>query len=93
MSYLAILECPVIFSGENTYSMTSTDMLPSVGITPGLVSRHIKVSDARIMAVCIWTSKFCSRKYFDAQWYERAAVLWGEEYQLREEAVDETCPA
>ena len=28
MRFLAILDCPVIFSGENSYGMTSIDMRP-----------------------------------------------------------------
>lgn len=90
MSYLAILECPVIFSGDNTYAMTSIDMCPSVSITRGLVSRHVKVIDARLIVVCIWKSQFCSRMFFDALWYEKAGELWGDQYQLRLEAIDES---
>ena len=89
MRYLAILDCPVIFSGENTYSMTSIDMCPSVGIAGGLISRHIKVVDARVLLVSIWTDEAASKAYFDADWYERAQVLWGDDYQLRLEAIDE----
>ncbi|MBX9933074.1 MAG: hypothetical protein K2Y56_16305 [Methylobacterium sp.] len=90
MRYLAILDCPVIFSGENTYSMTSIDMCPSVGIARGLISRHIKVVDARVLLVSIWSDEAASKAYFDAEWYERAAALWGDDYQLRLEAIDET---
>ncbi|KQP30625.1 hypothetical protein ASF49_14080 [Methylobacterium sp. Leaf104] len=89
MRFLAILDCPVIFSGENSYGMTSIDMCPSTGITSGLISRHVKVVDGRLIAVCIWTSEFCCRKYFDAAWYGKAADLWGDQYQLRLEAIEE----
>lgn len=88
MRFLAILECPVTFSGENTYSMTSIDMCPSVGVTRGLVSRHVKVLDATLIAVCIWEDERFSRAYFDAEWYEKAGVLWGESYRLRLEPID-----
>lgn len=93
MRYLAILECPVIFSGENTYSMTSIDMCPSVGITRGLISRHVKVVDARVIVVCIWENHFSSLLFFNTDWYEKAASLWGDRYQLRLEAIDEACTA
>ncbi len=93
MSYLAILECPVIFSGESAYAMTSMDMCPSTGITRGLISRHVKVVDSRIIAVCIWQSEFCAKLFFNAEWYEKAEVLWGDRYQLRLEEIDETAVA
>lgn len=90
MRYLAILECPVIFSGENAYAMTSMDMCPSVGITRGLISRHVKVVDARVIVVCIWEDQLGCMLFFDTDWREKAEVLWGEAYQLRLEAIDET---
>ncbi|NEU12674.1 hypothetical protein G3T14_11055 [Methylobacterium sp. BTF04] len=93
MRHLAILECPVIFSGENTYSMTSIDMCPSVGIARGLVSRHVKVVDARIIVVCIWEDQVSSLLFFNADWYEKAGVLWGDRYQLRLDAIDESVGA
>lgn len=83
MSYLAILECPVTFSAENKYSMSSIDMCPTVGITRGLVSRHVKVVDARILVVCIWESQSFGQTFFDAEWHAKAGELWGEDYQLR----------
>jgi len=89
MRYLAILECPVIFSGENPYGMTSMDMCPSVGITRGLISRHVKVVDARVIVVSIWTSQFCAKLFFDPAWYEKAEILWGDGYQLRLDAIEE----
>ena len=49
----------------------------------------MKVVDGRLIAVCIWTSEFCCRKYFDAAWYGKAADLWGDQYQLRLEAIEE----
>ncbi|WP_227440675.1 MULTISPECIES: hypothetical protein [unclassified Methylobacterium] len=93
MRYLAILECPVIFSGESPNGMTSMDMCPSAGITRGLISRHVKVIDSRVIAVCIWQSEFCAKLFFDADWYEKAGVLWGDRYQLRLEAIDEAAVA
>jgi hypothetical protein len=89
MRYLAILECPVIFSGENAYGMTSMDMCPSVAIARGLISRHVKVVDSRVIVVCIWESEFCAKLFFDAAWTEKARVLWEDRYQLRLEAIDE----
>lgn len=90
MHYLAILDCPVVFSGENTYSMTSIDMCPSVGITRGLISRHVKVVDARVIAVCIWEDQLTCMLFFNSDWYEKAETLWGDRYQLRLETIDET---
>jgi hypothetical protein len=90
MRYLAILDCPVIFSGENSYRMTSIDMCPSAGITAGLISRHVKVVDGRLIAVCIWTSETWCRDFYDSAWYAKASDLWGDQYQLRIEAIDET---
>jgi len=89
MRYLAILECPVIFSGENAYGMTSMDMCPSVGIARGLFSRHVKVVDARVIVVSIWESEFCARLFFDAAWTEKARTLWDDSYQLRLDAIEE----
>lgn len=88
MRHLAILDCPVVFSGENTYAMTSIDMCPSVGVTRGLVSRHVKIIDARVIAVCIWEDQMSCMLFFNSDWYERAAALWGDSYQLRLEAID-----
>lgn len=93
MRYLAILDCPVTFAGENSYGMTSNDMCPSAGITGGLISRHVKVVDGRLIAVCIWNSEFCARVFFDHAWYEKAGELWGDQYQLRLEAIDEETQA
>ena len=89
MRYLAILECPVIFSGENAFGMTSMDMCPSVGITRGLISRHVKVVDSQLFVVSIWDSQFCAKLFFDPAWYEKAEILWGDGYQLRLDAIEE----
>lgn len=93
MSYLAILECPVTFNDENNYSMSSIDMCPTVGITQGLVSRHVKVQDARLLVVCIWKSQADSETFFESEWYAKADTLWGADYQLRLEALDKTSAA
>lgn len=90
MRHLTILECPVTFTDENGYSQSSIAMCPTIGISHGLVSRHVKVQDARLIVVCIWTSQADSEIFLDAAWYAKAAGLWGDDYQLRLESLDET---
>lgn len=93
MKNLTVVECPVVFPGENEFGMSSVDMLPRLGIAAGLESRHIRVLDERIIAVCIWKSTFCAKLFFDAAWSERAETLWGEAYQIRFEAIDDASAA
>lgn len=93
MSYLAILECPVTFNDENDYAQSSIDMCPTVGITQGLVSRHVKVQDGRLLVVCIWKSRAEGEAFFTPEWSARAVTLWGDDYQLRLESVDESSAA
>ncbi|GJE26378.1 hypothetical protein [Methylobacterium organophilum] len=93
VKYLTVVECPVIFPGENEYAMSSFDMLPRLGITRGLESRHVKVLDNRIVMVCIWKSSFCARLFFDAAWTEKAAVLWPDTYQFRLEPIENASAA
>ncbi|AMB44265.1 hypothetical protein Y590_05115 [Methylobacterium sp. AMS5] len=93
MKYLTVVECPIVFPGENEFGASSIDMLPRLGIAGGLESRHIRVLDERIIAVCIWRSSFCAKLFFDTAWHERAASLWGEAYQIRFEAIENASAA
>ncbi len=93
MKHLTVIECPIVFPGENEFGVSSIDMLPRLGIAGGLESRHIRVLDERIIAVCIWRSSFCAKLFFDAAWHERAATLWGEAYQIRFEAIENASAA
>ncbi|MFY9291878.1 MAG: hypothetical protein WAP03_14450 [Methylorubrum rhodinum] len=88
MKHLAVVECPIVFPGENEFGMSSVDMLPRLGIAAGLESRHIRVLDERIIAVCIFKSTFCAKLFFDAEWTTRADTLWDDRYQIRFEAID-----
>lgn len=88
MKHLAVVECPIVFPGENEFGMSSVDMLPRLGIAAGLESRHIRVLGERIIAVCIFKSTFCAKLFFDAEWTARAETLWGDRYQIRFEAID-----
>jgi hypothetical protein len=88
MKHLVVVECPIVFPGENEFGMSSVDMLPRNGIAAGLESRHIRVLDERIIAVCIFKSTFCAKLFFDAEWTKRAETLWGDRYQIRFEAID-----
>lgn len=89
MKYLSVVECPVVFPGENAYGMSSIDMLPRAGVTAGLESRHVRVLDGRIVAVCIWKSASSGQLFFDETWHTRADQLWNDAYQTRFEEIDE----
>lgn len=91
--HLTVVECPIVFPGENAFGVSSVDMLPRLGIAAGLESRHIRVLDERIIAVCIWKSLFCAKLFFDGPWYDRAGTLWGEAYQIRFEAIEDASAA
>ncbi len=93
MKHLVVVECPIVFPGENEFGMSSVDMLPRLGIAAGLESRHIRVLDERIIAVCIFKSTFCAKLFFDAEWTARADTLWGDRYQMRFEAIDNASAA
>ena len=93
MTYLSIIECPNVFTGENEYSMSSMDMLPRPGITRGLVSRHMRATDQSTIAVCIWSDLASCRQFLDDDWYAKAAVMWGDRYSLKIQPIDETSDA
>lgn len=93
MTYLSIIECPNVFTGENAYSMSSMDMLPRLGITQGLVSRHMRATDQGTIAVCIWTDLTSCERFLDEDWYAKADVLWGDRYVLKIQPIDETSDA
>jgi hypothetical protein len=78
-----MLDCPVVFEGENERGLSSPDLCPSFGITRGLTSRHIGVRDGRMLCLCIWENEAACRSCFDGEWHERAEALWGDRYQLR----------
>lgn len=88
MKYLTILECPVVYSAENDRAVASKDMLPRLGVTAGLESQHVRVLDTRITSVCIWASEFFAKRYFGKDWSETADAIWGDQYQIRFEAID-----
>lgn len=88
MKYLTILECPVVYSAENDHGLASKDMLPRFGVTSGLESQHVRVLDARITSVCIWTSEFLAKRYFGKDWSEKAEAIWDGQYQIRFEPID-----
>ena len=88
MKYLTSLEGPVVYAAENDHALASKDMLPRFGVTSGLESQHVRVLDARITSVCIWTSEFCAKKFFGKDWSDKAADIWGDEYQMRFETID-----
>lgn len=91
--YLSMIECPVVFPGDNAYGMSSRDMLPRAGVTPGLISRHVRVSDNRIVGVCIWANEPSCKRFFDDDWYGKAKSLWGEEYSIRLERIEDASAA
>ncbi|KQP59127.1 hypothetical protein ASG40_16855 [Methylobacterium sp. Leaf399] len=93
MSYLTILECPVTYNDADSYEQSSIDMCPTVGITQGLVSRHVKVQDSRLLVVCIWKDRADSELVFDTEWYAKAEERWGSDYQLRLETLGATSAA
>ena len=88
MKYLAVIECPVVFPAENEYALSSVDMLPRLGITAGLESRHMRILDARVTAVCIFTSASAGTGFFDEDWQAKAETLWGDDYRTRFEDID-----
>lgn len=88
MKYLTIVECPVVYAAENEHALASKDMLPRFGVISGLESQHIRVLDTRITSVCIWSSEFQAKKYFGKDWAEKADAIWGDQYQMRFEAID-----
>lgn len=88
MKYLTILECPVVYSAENSHALASKDMLPRFGVTSGLESQHVRVLDTRITSVCIWESEFFAKRYFGKDWSGKADAIWGDQYQIRFEAID-----
>ena len=89
MKYLSVIECPVVFPGENAFAMSSIDMLPRAGVTPGLESRHVRVLGGRIIAVCLWKNPASGQHFFDEAWQTRADQLWQDAYQTRFEDIEE----
>lgn len=93
MKYLTVVECPVVFPAENEHGFSSKDMLPRAGVTAGLESRHVRVLDNRITAVCIWNSEFLAKRFFDKDWHKKADDVWGDAYQTRFEPIDDASAA
>lgn len=93
MKYLTVVECPVVFPGENDHALASKDMLPRLGIAGGLESRHVRILDGRITAVCIWKNSACAKQFFDSDWHAKADEIWGDAYQTRFEAIDSASAA
>ncbi len=89
MRYLAILECPVIFSGENDFGMTSMDMCPSSPSRAGSSVATSRWWSPASSSSASGESEFCAKLFFDAAWTEKAQILWEDRYQLRLEAIDE----
>ncbi|GJE54799.1 MULTISPECIES: hypothetical protein [Methylobacterium] len=93
MKYLTVVECPVAFPAENEHGLSSKDMLPRAGVTGGLESRHVRVLENRITAVCIWASQAQAERFFDRDWHDKADAIWGAEYQTRFETIDSVSAA
>lgn len=91
--YLSVLNCPVAGEGEDEVSTSSRTLCPSLGITPGLLTRHLRVRDGNLLCVCIWDSHDACDAFFDADWHARAAALWDESYDLRITGCDEASAA
>jgi len=93
MKFLAIVECPVVFPAENDRALSSKDMLPRPGVTRGLESRHVRVLDSRMTAVCLWATAEDAQRFFDGDWYGKASEIWGEDYRIRLEGIDSASAA
>ncbi|MFE1597651.1 hypothetical protein [Methylobacterium sp. ID0610] len=86
--YLSVLNCPVSGEGEDETSTSSRALCPSLGITPGLSTRHLRVRDGQLLCICIWESQAACDAFFNADWHARAEALWEDGYDLRVSACN-----
>ncbi|MGY2052045.1 hypothetical protein [Methylobacterium sp. JK268] len=91
--HLSVLNCPVAAEGEDEASAASRSLLPSLGITPGLLTRHLRVRDGNLLCICIWESAAACRAYFSQAWHARATGLFVQGYDLRISPCDEASAA